>query len=134
MTHRNIYNIPTSLEGDNEEDDQEIIDVVYKEHEYVKGNAFVEEANDEDSTLLHRDNIEPIELNAEPIQLDASIVVDEVYMQFDGSMFIDDSLFNGEHDTNFNDEEKLSINDDTNSKHEEESSRNNDTDSNDDMC
>jgi hypothetical protein len=68
------------------------------------GAVFVEEADDEDLTALPRDD-------AEPIQLDASIAVDEVYMQLDGNMFIDDSLNNEEHDTNANDKEEISSKD-----------------------
>jgi hypothetical protein len=63
--------------------------------------------------------------------LDASIAVDEVYMQLDGNMFIDDSLNNEEHDTNANDREEISSKDDTDSEHEEEFSSNNDTNFND---
>ena len=120
MTPRNIYDVPIVLEENNEEDDHGISEEVYQECEYVGGTVFVEEADDEDLTALPRDD-------AEPIQLDASIAVDEVYMQLDGNMFIDDSLNNEKHDTNANDEEKISRKDDTVSEHEEEFSSNNDT-------
>jgi hypothetical protein len=55
-------------------------------------------------------------------------------VQLDESMFIDDSLYNEEHDTNSDDEEELSSNDNTYSEHEEEFSSNSHTNSYDDIC
>jgi hypothetical protein len=87
------------------------------------GHAPMQQGNDEDSTPLRRDDVEPI-------------VVDR-------SMLINDKANNEENETPYDDEEKLSSNDDeeelsnnddTNSSHEEELSCNSDTDSEDDMC
>ncbi|XP_062156838.1 uncharacterized protein LOC133864501 isoform X3 [Alnus glutinosa] len=52
MTHRNIYDIPTILERDNEEEDQGVSGEVHQERECVGGNAITVEANNEDSNLL----------------------------------------------------------------------------------
>jgi hypothetical protein len=123
MTHRNIYDIPTILERDNEEEDQGVSGEVHQERECVGGNAITVEANNEDSNLLCRDDVEPI-----------PIAVDEVYVELDENMFIDDNLYNEEHDTNSDDEEELSSNENTDSDHEEEFSSDTDTNSNDDMC
>jgi len=122
VTHRNIYDVPTVLKGEIEEDDEGFGDED-KEDECVGGHAPVQQGNDEDSTLLCRDDVEPI-------------VVDR-------SMLINDETNNEENETIYddeeelshnNDEEELSSNDDTNSAHEEELSYNSDTDSEDDMC
>jgi negative regulator of genetic competence, sporulation and motility len=64
------------------------------------GHAPMQQGNDEDSTPLRRDDVEPI-------------VVDR-------SMLINDEANNEENETTYDDEEELSSNDDTNSAHEEE--------------
>jgi hypothetical protein len=91
MTHRNIYDILTILERDNEEHDQGVNGKVHQERECVGGNAINVENNDEDSNLLFRDDAEP-----------TPIVVDEVFVQLDENTCIDDILYNEEHDTNSN--------------------------------
>ena len=52
-------------------------------------NATVQQENDEDSTLLHRDGVLAIDLGD-------LIPVNDVYMQLDESMFINDDLSNEE--------------------------------------
>jgi hypothetical protein len=83
----------------------------------------VQQGNDEDSTLLRRDDVEPI----------------VVYR----SMLINDKANNDENLTTYDDDEELSSNDDenelssnddTNSAHEKELSCNSNTDSEDDTC
>jgi len=122
MTHRNIYDIPTILDRDNEEDDQGVSGEVHQERECVGSNTINVENNDEDSNLLFRDDAEP-----------TPIAVNEVFMQFDENTCIDDILYNEEHDTNSDDKEELS-NENTNFEQEEEFSGKTDTDSDDDMC
>lgn len=129
--NRDIYDIPTVQKGDNTEDDQRLSDDVYQEGECVGGNmVFVDEANVEASTQLRRD--------------DATIAIDELYIQLDASMFANDNLPDEDHDTNFDEEEELCSDNDIDSEHEEDSeheqssSSNSDTDSeyesDDEMC
>jgi hypothetical protein len=97
MINRNIYDIPTIQEGDNEEDDQGIRDDAYQEDECVGGNVVhVEDAN-----------------NEEPIAIDG------LYVQLDGLEFINDNMLNEDHVTNSDDEEELSSHDDTDYEHEQ---------------
>jgi len=107
VTNRNIYDVPTVIESEIQEVDKH----EDEDDECVGGYAPVQQVNDEDSTQLRRDDLEPI-------------AVDEVYVKLDGSMFIITS----------DDEDELSSNDDTNSAHENELSCNSYTDSDDDMC
>jgi hypothetical protein len=75
MTNRNTYKIPRVLEGDNQEVYQWINDEFYQERECVKRNvALVVESNVENSTLLCRDG--------------ATIAINELYVQLDGSITI----------------------------------------------
>ena len=67
-----------------------------------------------------------VELDAEELR---SIAVDEVYVELEGSMFINDDLANGEWDTNSDHEEEIPSNDEIESDQEEESPSHNDTDS-----
>jgi len=112
VTHRNIYDVPTVLEGEIEEDDEGFGDED-EEDECVGGHAPVQQGNDEDSTPLRRDDVEPI-------------VVDR-------NMLINDEANNEENETTYDDEEELSSNDDTKFAHEEELSSNSDTDSENDV-
>jgi len=115
MINRNIYDIPTVQEGDNEEDDQGIRDDAYQEDECVGGNVVhVEDANNEEL-----------------------IAIDGLYVQLDGLEFINDNMLNEDHGTDSVDEEELSSHDDTDSEHEQSFSSNTDdtnSDSDDDMC
>jgi len=78
MINRNIYDIPTIQEGDNEEDDQGIRDDAYQEDDCVGCNVVhVEDANNEES-----------------------IAIDGLYVQLDGLEFINDNMLNENHDTN----------------------------------
>jgi hypothetical protein len=122
VTHKNTYDVPTVLEGEIEEDDKDFGDED-EEDECIGGHAPVQHGNDEDSTPLRRDDVEPIVVNR--------------------SMLINDDANNEENETTYDDEEELSSNDDeeelssnddTNSAHEDELSCNSDTDSEDDMC
>ena len=97
VTNRNIYDVPTVLEREIEEDGEGIGDEE-EDNECVEGNAPVQHGNNVDSTPLRRDDVEPI-------------VIDEVYVHLDESMFLNDDFI-----------------------HEEELSCNSDTDSDDDMC
>jgi len=63
---------------------------VYQERVCAWGNI----ALIEDSTMLHRD--------------DATIDIDELYVQLDPNLFVDNNPLIKEHDTNFDDEEELS--------------------------
>ena len=83
MNHRNIYDIPIISEGENEEDDED---------HGVGNNAPVQQAINEDSTSLHRADVPAVELDAEKLR---SIAVDEVYVELEGSIFINDDLANG---------------------------------------
>jgi hypothetical protein len=92
----------------------------------------IDEANVEAFTQLHRD--------------DVTIVIDELYIQLDASIFANNNLLDEDHKTNFNEEEEddLSSDNDIDSEHEEDSkhkhsfSSNNDTDaeyeSDDEFC
>ena len=86
MTHRNMYDIPTGIEKVHEENEDNG-DVVYQESECIGVNATVQQENDENSTLLHRDGVPTIDLGA-------LIAVDDVYVQLDESMFINDDWSN----------------------------------------
>jgi hypothetical protein len=115
MINRNIYNIPTIQEGDNEEDDQGIRDDADQEDECVGGNVVhVEDTNNEES-----------------------IAIDRLYVQLDGLEFINDNMLNEDHGTNSDDDEEFSSHDDTDYEQEQSFSSNTDdtnSDSNDDMC
>ncbi|GLT62835.1 hypothetical protein SLA2020_354390 [Shorea laevis] len=121
LTNRNIYDIPTVVEGDNEQYDQGINVDVYQERECASGNMTLVE----DSLMLRRD--------------DATIAIDELYVELDASLFVNDNLPVEEHDTSSDDEEELCSNYDTDSEHsvesenEQPSSSENDTESDDDM-
>ena len=82
-------------------------------------NATVQQENDEDSTLLHRDDVLAIDLGA-------LILVDDVYVQLDGSMFINDDLSNEEWDTDSNYEEEIYSDDDVSSSDQEKDLSSND--------
>ena len=77
--------------------------------------VLVDEANIEASTQLRRD--------------DATIAIDELYIQLNAGMFTNDNLPDEDHDTNFDEEEELSSDNDIDSEHEQSSSSNSDTDS-----
>ena len=66
-----------------------------------------------------------VELDADQLR---SIVVDEVYVKLEGSMFINDDLANEEWDTNSDHEEEIPSNDEIELDQENESSSHNDTD------
>ena len=86
-------------------------------------NATVQQENDEDSTLLHRDGVPTIDLGD-------LIPVDDVYVQLDESMFINDDLSNEEWDeewdTNSNNEEETYSDDDVSSSNQEKDLSSND--------
>jgi hypothetical protein len=122
--NRDIYDIPTVYNGDNSDDDEGCNDDVYQEGECVGVNmVHVDEVNVEASTQLLRN--------------DATIPIDELYVQLDASIFANDNLLDEDHETNFDEEEEedLSSDNDIDSEHEEDSehehssSSNNDTDS-----
>jgi hypothetical protein len=83
----------------------------------------VDEANVEASTQLFRD--------------DATIAIDELYVQLDASIFANDNLLDEDHETNLDEEEEEDLSSDNDiefeheedSEHEHSSSSNNDTDS-----
>lgn len=89
MAHRNMYDIPKGTEKVHEENKEDNGYEVYQESEYIEVNAIVQRENDEDSTLLYRDDVLAIDLGA-------LIPVDGVYAQLDGSMLINDDLSNKE--------------------------------------
>jgi hypothetical protein len=75
--------------------------------------VLVDKTNVEASTRLRRD--------------DATVAIDELYIQLDASMFANDNLLNEDHDTNFDDEDEFSSDNDIDSEHEQSSSSNSDT-------
>ena len=81
------------------EDDNNSRFFIRQESECIGVNATVQQENDEDSTLLHRDGVPAIDLGN-------LIPVDDVYVQLDESMFINDDLSNAECDTDSNNEEE----------------------------
>ena len=89
MTHRNVYGIPTGTKKVYEENEEDNGDGVYQESECIGVNVIIQQENDEDSTLLHRDDVPTIDLGD-------LIPIDDVYVQLDGSMFINDDLSNEE--------------------------------------
>ena len=107
MTHRNMYDIPTGIEKVHEENEDNG-DVVYQESECIGVNATVQQENDENSTLLHRDGVPAIDLGD-------LILLDDVYVQLDESMFINDDFSNEEWDTDSNNEEETYSHDDVSS-------------------
>ena len=107
MTHRNMYDIPTGIEKVHEENEDDG-DVVYQESECIGVNATVQQENDENSTLLHRDGVPAIDLGD-------LILLDDVYLQLDESMFINDDFSNEEWDTDSNNEEETYSHDDVSS-------------------
>ena len=123
MTHRNMYDIPTGTEKVHEENEEDNGDAVYQESECIGVNATVQQENDEDSTLLHRDGVPAIDLGD-------LIPVDDVYVQLDESMFINDDLSNEEWDeewdTNSNNEEETYSHDDVSSSNQEKDLSSND--------
>ena len=119
MTHRNMYDIPTGTEEMHEENEEDNGDKVYQESECIGVNATIQQENDEDSTLLHRDDVLAIDLGA-------LILVDDVYVQLDGSMFINDDLSNEEWDTDSNYEEEIYSDDDVSSSYQEKDLSSND--------
>jgi len=102
MTHRNMYDIPIDTEKVHEENEEDNGNAVYQESECIGVNATVQQENDEDSTLLHRDGVPAIDLGD-------LILVDDVYVQLDESMFINDDLSNEEWDTHSNNEEETIV-------------------------
>ncbi|KAK9993895.1 hypothetical protein SO802_023598 [Lithocarpus litseifolius] len=108
MTHRNMYDIPTGIEKVHEENEEDNDDEVYQESECIGVNATVQHENNEDSILLHRDDVPAIDLGD-------LIPVDDVFVQLDGSMFINDDLSNEEWDTDSNHEEGTYSDDDVSS-------------------
>ena len=108
MTHRNMYNISTSTEEVHEENEEDHGDEVYQESECIGVNAPIQQENDEDSTLLHRDDVLAIDLGA-------LILVDDVYVQLDESIFINDDLSNEKWDTDSNHKEEIYSDDDVSS-------------------
>jgi hypothetical protein len=118
LTNRNIYDVPTVVERDN--NPKMNVDV-YQERVCVGSNI----ALVENSTMLHRD--------------DATIAIDELYVQLDPNLFVDNNPLIEEHDTNSNDENEFSSNYDTDPEHakksyrENSSSSNSDTDFDDDI-
>ena len=108
MTHRNMYNISTSTEEVHEENEEDHGDEVYQESECIRVNAPIQQENDEDSTLLHRDDVPAIDLGA-------LIAIDDVYVQLDESIFINDDLSNEKWDTDSNHEEEIYSDDDVSS-------------------
>jgi hypothetical protein len=116
LANRNTYYNPTQVGEDNENDDQGTNNEVYQENKCIGGNIVIVE----NSTMLRKD--------------DSTILIDELYVQFDVSMFIDDNPSIEKHNTNSDNKEELSSNYDTesehtkNSKHKQSSSSNNDSD------
>jgi hypothetical protein len=74
LANRNTYYNPTQVGDDNENDDQGTNNEVYQENKCIGGNIVIVE----NSTMLRRD--------------DSTILIDELYVQLDISMFIDDNL------------------------------------------
>jgi hypothetical protein len=116
LTTRNIYDVPTI-------DNNEGMNVdVYQERVCVGSNI----ALVENSTMLHRD--------------DATIAIDELYVQLDPLLFVNNNPSVEEYDTRSDEEEELSSNNDIDSEHADDSDQENssssesDTDSDDDMC
>ena len=118
MTHRNMYDIPTGIEKVHEENEDNG-DVVYQESECIGVNATVQQENDENSTLLHRDSVPAIDLGD-------LILLDDVYVQLDESMFINDDFSNEEWDTDSNNEEETYSHDDVLSLDQEKDLSSND--------
>ncbi|KAK9994727.1 hypothetical protein SO802_024430 [Lithocarpus litseifolius] len=118
MTHRNTYDIPTGIEKVHEENEEDNSDEVYQKSECIGVNATVQQENNEDSNLLHRDDVPAIDLGD-------LIPVDDVYVQLDGSMFIND-LSNEEWDTESNHEEETYSDDDVSSSDQEKDLSSND--------
>jgi hypothetical protein len=116
MSHRNIYDIPIVLEGENEEDDED---------NSVGENAHVQQEIDEDSISLQRDDVPAVELEAD--QLKELIAVDEVFVEFDGSTFFNDDISSNDEIESDKEEESPS-NDETNTDKEEESPSNDEFD------
>ena len=102
-----------------EENEEDNSDEVYKESECIRVNAIIQQENDEDSALLHRDDVTTINLGA-------LIAVDDIYVQLDESMFINDDLSNEEWDTNSNYEEEIYSDDDILSSNQEKDLSSND--------
>jgi hypothetical protein len=123
LTNRNIYYIPTTVDEDNEDNDQGIHDEAYQESVCVRGDiAIVEE-----STIFCRD--------------DTTIAIDGLYVQLDGpNLLVDDNPLVEENEINSDDEEELCSDYDTESEdaeyseNEQSSQATNDTNSDDDMC
>jgi hypothetical protein len=69
--------------------------------------VLVDEANIEAFARLRRD--------------DATIAIDELYIQLDASMFANNNLLDEDHDTNFDEEDELSSNNDIDSEHKKDS-------------
>ena len=80
VTNRNIYDVPTVLEREIEEDGEGVGDEE-EDNECDEGNAPVQQGNNVDSTPLRRDDVEPI-------------AIDEVYVHLDESMFLNDDFSN----------------------------------------
>ena len=119
MTHRNVYGIPTGTKKVYEENEEDNGDGVYQESECIGVNVIIQQENDEDSTLLHRDDVPTIDLRD-------LIPIDDVYVQLDGSMFINDDLSNEEWDTNSNHEEETYSDEDVSSSDQEKDLSSND--------
>ena len=92
---------------------------VYQESECIRVNAIIQQENDEDSTLLHRDDVTAINLGA-------LIAIDDIYVQLDESTFINDDLSNEKWDTNSNHEEEIYSDDDVLSSNQEKDLSSND--------
>jgi hypothetical protein len=73
----------------------------------VANMVLVDEANIEAFARLRRD--------------DATIAIDELYIQLDASMFANNNLLDEDHDTNFDEEDELSSNNDIDSEHKKDS-------------
>ena len=110
--HRNMYDIPIGTEKVHKENEEDNDDAVYQESKCNEVNATVQQENDEDSTLLHRDGVPAMDLGD-------LIHVDDVYVQFDESMFTNDDLSNEEWDTNSNHEEETYSDEDVSSSDQE---------------
>jgi hypothetical protein len=95
LTNRNIYEIPAIVERD---DDQGMNIDVYQECVCDGCNIAIVE----NSTILCRD--------------DATIPIDELYVQLDPNLFVGNNPLIEEYDTNSDEEEKLSSNNDTDSE------------------
>nr|POF00877.1 hypothetical protein CFP56_47687 [Quercus suber] len=82
-------------------------------------SKIVQQENDEDLTLLHRDGVPAIDLGD-------LIPVDDVYVQLDESTFINNDLSNEEWDTDSNNEEETYNDDDVSSSDQEKDLSSND--------